>query len=323
MSVAFTKEDSAETAAETLLPDRPVSPHPNMVTEAGLKALEAGLLQAREAYEAAQTIEDVNERRRQAAIPLRDARYFAARVRTAQVVANPASTDSVAFGSTVTFRRDDGRVQISYRGRGRGGPQGRLDFLRVAGGKVPDRQGGWGCLSGRPVRSSRSSRSRSASATADDVVSRCERREWLAVWAGHAWLLQQGLLHTFAPSIVIFLSDDIMFIGHRRIGWLRDCCLRARVTVRVTIWPAVSRAGAGSSFIVGCNDDQFALKKSDADRNYVVPPADHPEWGEVLRWIMKTERLQLIIPTVDSDIESLSRAQNFSANICSCQTKPC
>jgi transcription elongation GreA/GreB family factor len=114
MSVAFTKEDSAETASETLLPDRPISTHPNLVTEAGLKALEFQLQQAREAYEAAQKIEDVNERRRQAASPLRDARYFAARVRTAQVVANPASTDLVAFGSTVTFRRGDGRVQ-TYR----------------------------------------------------------------------------------------------------------------------------------------------------------------------------------------------------------------
>ena len=111
MSVAFTKEDSAETASETLLPDRPVSPHPNLVTEAGLKALEFQLDQARAAYETAQKIEDVNERRRQAAIPLRDARYFAARVRTAQVVPDPTSTDAVAFGSTVTFRRDDGRVQ--------------------------------------------------------------------------------------------------------------------------------------------------------------------------------------------------------------------
>jgi transcription elongation GreA/GreB family factor len=114
VSVAFTKEDSAETAAETLLPDRPVSPHPNHVTEAGLKALQSQLDQAREAYETAQQIEDVNERRRQAAAPLRDARYFAARVRTAQVIANPASTDTVAFGSTVTFRRDDGRVQTYH-----------------------------------------------------------------------------------------------------------------------------------------------------------------------------------------------------------------
>ena len=83
MSVAFTKEDSAETASEILLPDRAVSPHPNLVTEAGLRALELQLHQAREAFETAQKIEDVNERRRQAAIPLRDARYFAARVRSA------------------------------------------------------------------------------------------------------------------------------------------------------------------------------------------------------------------------------------------------
>jgi transcription elongation GreA/GreB family factor len=114
VSVAFTKEDSAETASETLLPDRPVSPHPNLVTETGLRALEFQLGQAREAYELAQKIEDVNERRRQAAIPLRDLRYFAARVRTAQLSADPASTDMVAFGSTVTFRREDGRVQ-TYR----------------------------------------------------------------------------------------------------------------------------------------------------------------------------------------------------------------
>jgi transcription elongation GreA/GreB family factor len=111
LSVAFTKEDSAETASETLLPDRPISPHPNLVTEAGLKALEFQLDQARKAYETAQKIEDLNERRRQAAIPLRDVRYLAARVRTAQVMPNPSSTDTVAFGSTVTFRRDDGRVQ--------------------------------------------------------------------------------------------------------------------------------------------------------------------------------------------------------------------
>ncbi|MDK1373447.1 MULTISPECIES: transcription elongation factor GreA [unclassified Sinorhizobium] len=114
MSVAFVKEESAETAAETLLPDRPISPHPNLVTEAGLKALEMQLQQAREAYDATGAIEDVNERRRQAASPLRDLRYFAERVRTAELVADPTSTDTVAFGSTVTFSRDDGRVQ-TYR----------------------------------------------------------------------------------------------------------------------------------------------------------------------------------------------------------------
>ncbi|MDR3465463.1 MAG: transcription elongation factor GreA [Xanthobacteraceae bacterium] len=111
MSVAFTKEESAEAASETLLPDRPVSSHPNLVTEAGLKALELQLRQAQDAYEEAQKIEDVNERRRQGAVPLRDARYFAARVRMAQVVPDPQTAEAVAFGSTVTFSRGDGRVQ--------------------------------------------------------------------------------------------------------------------------------------------------------------------------------------------------------------------
>jgi transcription elongation GreA/GreB family factor len=114
LSVAFTKEESAETASETQLPDRPISPHPNLATEAGLKALEVQLREAREAYEAAQQIEDINERRRQAAVPLRDVRYFAERLRTAQVVPDPTSTHTVAFGSTVTFSRPDGRVQ-KYR----------------------------------------------------------------------------------------------------------------------------------------------------------------------------------------------------------------
>jgi transcription elongation GreA/GreB family factor len=114
MSVAFTKEDSAETAAETLLPDRPISAHPNLVTEAGLEALLLQLDEARKAYKAAQATDDVNERRRQSASPLRDVRYFAERVRSAQVVPSPSSSAVVAFGSTVTFSRDDGRMQ-TYR----------------------------------------------------------------------------------------------------------------------------------------------------------------------------------------------------------------
>lgn len=114
MSVAFTKEDSAETAAETVLPDRPISSEPNLVTEAGLLALQQQLEGARAAHEAASLVEDINERRRLSAVPLRDLRYFAERLRSAQVVPAPAGRDVVAFGLTVQMERDDGRVQ-SYR----------------------------------------------------------------------------------------------------------------------------------------------------------------------------------------------------------------
>ena len=135
MAVAFTKEESFETASETLLPDRPISQHPNLVTEAGLKALELQLQQAREAYVAAGAIEDVNERRRQAAGPLRDLRYLTERVRTAQPIPAPASIDTVAFGSTVTFSRDDGRVQ-TYRivGEDEADPKtGSISFVSPVG----------------------------------------------------------------------------------------------------------------------------------------------------------------------------------------------
>jgi len=114
MSVAFTKEESYETASETLLPDRPISDHPNLVTQSGLKALEVQVQEARKAHDSAQLIDDINERRRQSAVPLRDLRYFTERLRTAQVVPAPATTDTVCFGSTVTFNRSDGRKE-KYR----------------------------------------------------------------------------------------------------------------------------------------------------------------------------------------------------------------
>ena len=114
MSVAFTKEESAETAAEAFLPDRPIPPGLNLVTEAGLAALTAQLDAAKAAYEAAQSIEDINERRRQSAVPLRDARYFGERLRMAQLVPPSADPDTVTFGNSVTFERADGRVE-TYR----------------------------------------------------------------------------------------------------------------------------------------------------------------------------------------------------------------
>lgn len=114
MSVAFTKEESAETASETNLPDRPIPEGPNLVTKAGLAVLERMLAEARAAYDAAMSIEDINEKRRQAAGPLRDLRYYSERVRTAQVIDPPRSHDQVAFGTKVTVERADGRVQ-TYR----------------------------------------------------------------------------------------------------------------------------------------------------------------------------------------------------------------
>jgi transcription elongation GreA/GreB family factor len=111
MSVAFTREESAETAAEVELPDRPISPHPNLVTASGLDALTNAMRESRTAHDTAQRIEDAAERRRAVAVASRDMRYFADRLGTAQLVTPPADFSAAAFGHRVTFRRDDDRRQ--------------------------------------------------------------------------------------------------------------------------------------------------------------------------------------------------------------------
>ena len=112
MSVAFTREDSAQTAQEVSLPERAISPHPNLVTPAGLAALEKALAGSRAALEAASRLEDKDERRRAIELAARDLRYFTERVRGAELRPDPVGADKVAFGARVTFERADGRRQV-------------------------------------------------------------------------------------------------------------------------------------------------------------------------------------------------------------------
>jgi transcription elongation GreA/GreB family factor len=110
MSVAFTREEDLEAAAADL-PDRPISPHPNLVTPEGLATIEIALAEARAAYAAAQAKGDVSADRTAMARATRDLRYWSARRATAQLIHPPEDLGSVAFGCTVTIERQDGRVQ--------------------------------------------------------------------------------------------------------------------------------------------------------------------------------------------------------------------
>ena len=111
MSVAFTKEGDYENAAAVDLPDRPISPHPNLVTNAGLAQLEAALARARAEFAANQVVEGRENDPRALARASRDLRYYASRVSTAKVMPAPDEADIVRFGARVTIRRDDGREQ--------------------------------------------------------------------------------------------------------------------------------------------------------------------------------------------------------------------
>ena len=96
-----------------------------------MKTLERQLREGREAYEAAQGIEDVNDRRREGGNPVAgSALLLGEGGERPSSVPDPTSSEVVAFGSTVTFKRNDGRVQ-QYRivGEGEADPKaGSISF---------------------------------------------------------------------------------------------------------------------------------------------------------------------------------------------------
>ena len=110
MAVAFTREEDYESRAADL-PDRPVSPHPNLVTASGLAAIEAELAAARAAYATAQAEGGVSADRTAMARATRDLRYWSARRGNAQLTEPAGDADKVLFGRTVEFEREDGRRQ--------------------------------------------------------------------------------------------------------------------------------------------------------------------------------------------------------------------
>ena len=108
MSRAFVKEREDDAPEE--LPDRPLSPHPNYVTDAGLVRIDEELARAQGALDAAHLAADKHA----AALAKRDLRYWSARRSTAEVIAPPVDKAHVHFGATVVLSREDGRTQ-TYR----------------------------------------------------------------------------------------------------------------------------------------------------------------------------------------------------------------
>lgn len=109
MSRAFVKEPDGLAAFDEL-PERLVSPHPNLVTSKGLAEIEDEVARLSRAYADAQASGD----RAALNVVARDLRYWTARRASAELVPAPADAQEVRFGSRVTFVRDDGRRQ-TYR----------------------------------------------------------------------------------------------------------------------------------------------------------------------------------------------------------------
>jgi transcription elongation GreA/GreB family factor len=110
LSVAFTREEDYEAQAANL-PDRPISPHPNLVTRDGLEAIDQALTEARAAYTEAQTTGGVSADRTAMSRATRDLRYWSARRASAQLTEPAKAPGQVQFGRTVHIEREDGRRQ--------------------------------------------------------------------------------------------------------------------------------------------------------------------------------------------------------------------
>src|ERR1700680_3046800 len=105
MSRAFVREQDVDNAGD--LPERPISEHPNDVTESGMAQIEAALATAKSAYARAQESGD----RASIAAAARELRYWSARRATARIAPAPQDRSEVRFGASVTIVRDDGREQ--------------------------------------------------------------------------------------------------------------------------------------------------------------------------------------------------------------------
>src|SRR5262245_21651491 len=103
MSIAFVKE----TDAVEELPDRPISSHPNYVTETGVARIETELAKAQAEHARAHAAGD----RDALAKAGRELRYWTSRRGSAQLVDPPADAHEIRFGATVTLTRDNGRTQ--------------------------------------------------------------------------------------------------------------------------------------------------------------------------------------------------------------------
>ena len=104
MSRAFVKEQ--DDAIEPVL-ERPVSPHPNYVTERGLAQIDEALAHAQSDHAKAQAADD----REATASAARELHYWQQRRASAQLIPPPPDNETVHFGSTVTIERNDGRRQ--------------------------------------------------------------------------------------------------------------------------------------------------------------------------------------------------------------------
>jgi transcription elongation GreA/GreB family factor len=109
MSRAFVKEHDADPGV-LALPDRPVSPHRNLVTRRGLRLIERKV--ARQENDLARAIAAAD--REALGRAARELRYWTARLASAEVAEPDPESDHLVFGMAVTVLRED-QTEATFR----------------------------------------------------------------------------------------------------------------------------------------------------------------------------------------------------------------
>ena len=135
MSRAFVKEDDP-TGGAVVLPDRMISPHPNLVTPRGLRQIEAQVAACEQAL--AEAGDEAAQARAE-----RELRYWAARLGAARLTEPEADVTTVRCGTTVTAQQADGtELRLAIVGEDEADPaSGTLSYVsplaRALIGKSP------------------------------------------------------------------------------------------------------------------------------------------------------------------------------------------
>jgi len=66
------------------------------------------------------------------------------------------------------------------------------------------------------------------------------------------------------------------------------------------------RASALAPAVVGCHDDPFRLRASNADRRWLVPPLRHRGFARALRRVVEAGSVDVVAPTSDAEVETLA-----------------
>ena len=110
MSRGFVKEDDLDHAG-TDLPERPVSPHPNYVTPAGLKALESNAMALDKERASLISQKDNESAKQRIAVIDRELRYLSTRLEQAILVEpTKQDKDTILFGATVEVEDEHGKL---------------------------------------------------------------------------------------------------------------------------------------------------------------------------------------------------------------------